>query len=244
MIIPWVKPPLLLPKMSNPVEIKLTADGSHTLFVAALNENYHSYHGAYAEARHVFIKMGLMAAKENFLPIHVFEVGFGTGLNATLAYAFSIDQHHPVHYTGIEKHPLDEEIISQLNYGEFWKNTQLDEVFKTMHQAAWNSPLPLDSHFQFQKIQGSVLDYVFEPNHYHVIFFDAFAPDKQPEMWTVDLFTQLYQALAPGGMLVTYCAKGQFKRDLKAAGFEVQTLPGPPGKREMVRGIKNAPHTV
>jgi tRNA U34 5-methylaminomethyl-2-thiouridine-forming methyltransferase MnmC len=224
--------------MSNQVELKLTSDGSHTLFVPALNENYHSYHGAYAEAQHVFIKMGLIAAKENFSPINVFEVGFGTGLNATLAYQFCIQQAHPVNYTGIEKHPLPNEIISQLNYGEFWKDAHLDEIFTTMHGKEWDRFFSFTPDFKFRKLLGSVLDFAFEPNHYQVIFFDAFAPEKQPEMWTVDLFTQLYQALAPGGMLVTYCAKGQFKRDLKAAGFEVQTLAGPPGKREMVRGIK------
>jgi tRNA U34 5-methylaminomethyl-2-thiouridine-forming methyltransferase MnmC len=224
--------------MNNGFELKITGDGSHTLFVPALNENYHSYHGAYAEALHVFIEMGLVPAKNSFNPIHVFEVGFGTGLNATLAYDFSMRHAHPVHYSGIEKHPLDLEIIQQLNYGDFWKDKKLDEVFKKMHEEKWDFATQLSENFQFKKINGSVLDYILESNHYHVIFFDAFAPEKQPEMWSVELFTKLYNAVAPGGMLVTYCAKGQFKRDLKAAGFMVETLPGPPGKREMVRGMK------
>lgn len=224
--------------MSNKIELKVTGDGSHTLFVPELNENYHSYHGAYAEAIHVFIEMGLAYAQPKFNPIHVFEVGFGTGLNATLAYEFAKKQNHPVQYTGIEKHPLDTDIISQLNYWEFFKNDDLDDAFSKMHREKWDSTIQLDPNFQFRKLNGSVLDHLFESNHYHVIFFDAFAPEKQPEMWSVALFTKLYNTLAPGGMLVTYCAKGQFKRDLKAAGFEVETLVGPPGKREMVRGMK------
>ncbi len=223
--------------MSNP-ELKMTGDGSHTLFVPELNENYHSYHGAYAEAIHVFIETGLMVAKDNFSPLEVFEVGFGTGLNATLAYEFSGKQNHPVHYTGIEKYPLTSEIISQLNYWEFWKNDEMDDAFSKMHREKWDSNIVIDANFQFRKLNGSVLEYIFESNLYHVIFFDAFAPEKQPEMWSVELFKKLYNSLAKGGMLVTYCAKGKFKRDLKAAGFDVQTLVGPPGKREMVRGMK------
>ncbi len=225
--------------MNNQVELKLTGDGSHTLFVPQLNENYHSYHGAYAEAIHVFIKMGLTAAQEKFTPIKVLEIGFGTGLNATLSYQFSQTNHHPVHYSGIELHPLPLELISQLNYKEFWKDEDLDTIFDQLHSFNWNEVHQLSPDFQFQKIAGSILEYKLQPNEYEVIFFDAFAPEKQPEMWTVKLFSKLYDSLRTGGMLVTYCAKGQFKRDLKAAGFMVETLPGPPGKREMVRGIKN-----
>lgn len=233
----WEKPPSLLLKMSK-VELKITGDGSHTLYVPELNENYHSYHGAYAEAVHVFIDMGLMTAKDHFSPINVFEVGFGTGLNATLSYEFSVKENHPVYYTGIEKYPLENSVISQLNYSEFWKNADMDEIFRKMHEEKWDSAVSFTNKFEFKKINGSVLDFILETGHYHVIFFDAFAPEKQPEMWSVELFKKLYDSLAKGGMLVTYCAKGQFKRDLKAAGFEVQTLVGPPGKREMVRGMK------
>ena len=223
--------------MNDKVQLKLTGDGSHTLYVPALNENYHSYHGAYAEAVHVFIRMGLEAAQGTFNPIHVLEVGFGTGLNATLAYGFATEHAHTVHYTGVEKYPLPATITSQLNYREFWKE-ELEQSFQKMHREAWGETIIFNPYFQFKKIAGAVQEQVLEADHYHVIFFDAFAPEKQPDMWTVELFTQLYHSLQPGGMLVTYCAKGQFKRDLKAAGFEVQNLPGPPGKREMVRGVK------
>ena len=223
---------------SQKVDLKITCDGSHTLFVDALNENYHSLHGAYAEAIHVFIEMGLRPAVEKFYSINVFEVGFGTGLNAILAYNYAIKNSHSLCYTGIEKYPLTQEIVSQLNYGNHWKNKKLDEIFKLMHEEKWNSNIMLDTNIQFKKLDRCVLNYPLESNYYHVIFFDAFAPEKQPEMWSIELFSKLHTALQSGGLLVTYCAKGQFKRDLKSAGFEVETLEGPPGKREMVRGIK------
>lgn len=224
--------------MNDKIQLKTTGDGSHTLFVPELNENYHSYHGAYAEAVHVFIETGLRSAFEQFEKVNVFEVGFGTGLNATLAYQFASKNSKSVSYTGIEKFPLDLELVQQLNYKDFWKDADLDQAFDKMHTIPWNETTPLHDNFTFKKLDGAVQDYIFEPNHYHLIFFDAFAPEKQPDMWTVELFKKLFDCLQPQGSLVTYCAKGQFKRDLKAAGFEVETLPGPPGKREMVRGIK------
>jgi tRNA U34 5-methylaminomethyl-2-thiouridine-forming methyltransferase MnmC len=224
--------------MNDKVHLKITGDGSHTLFVPELNENYHSYHGAYAEAVHVFIETGLRSAFDSFEKVNIFEVGFGTGLNATLAYQFASHHSKPVSYTGIEKYPLDKSIVDQLNYKEFWKQAELDVTFDQMHSVTWNEACLMHPFFTFKKLNGAVQDYTFEPNYYHLIFFDAFAPEKQPDMWTVDLFKQLYGCLQTKGALVTYCAKGQFKRDLKAAGFEVETLPGPPGKREMVRGVK------
>ncbi len=224
--------------MSDTILLKTTGDGSHTLYVPELNENYHSYHGAYAEAVHVFIETGLQSACKHFEKVNVFEVGFGTGLNATLAYEFASKNKMPVSYIGIEKFPLDIQLILQLNYKEFWKNKEMDRVFEKMHTIPWNISEKMDNDFEFKKIDGAVQDYIFESNQTHLIFFDAFAPEKQPDMWTVDLFKKLYDCLTPQGTLVTYCAKGQFKRDLKAAGFVVETLPGPPGKREMVKGIK------
>jgi tRNA U34 5-methylaminomethyl-2-thiouridine-forming methyltransferase MnmC len=226
--------------MSDKFHLKVTGDGSHTLFVPELNENYHSYHGAYAEAVHVFIETGLRSAFDQFEKVNVFEVGFGTGLNATLAYEFASKSHKSVSYTGIEKFPLEMEIIHQLNYKEFWKDSSLDTAFEKMHTVPWNEAVQMNEDFIFKKLDGAVQDYIFENNHYHLIFFDAFAPEKQPDMWTVELFKKLFDSLQPKGTLVTYCAKGQFKRDLKAAGFEVETLPGPPGKREMVRGAKKS----
>ncbi len=220
------------------IHLKVTGDGSHTLFVPELNENYHSWHGAYTESVHVFIETGLKIAAEKFKPVHIFEVGFGTGLNAILSYEFARKTAHAVTYTGIEKNPLNMDLVAQLNYRDHWKDENLDEVFMQMHSKKWDEEWNAAPFFRFKKLNGSVLDYIFPTAEYHVIFFDAFAPEKQPEMWTVELFSKLYASLQPGGMLVTYCAKGQFKRDLRSAGFEVETLPGPPGKREMVRGTK------
>lgn len=239
MILHSVKTLLLYPRMNNKeLRLKITGDGSHTLFFPALNENYHSQHGAFTESRCVFIKNGLLPVSEKCKEINIFEVGFGTGLNAILAYQFIINTSHLVNYVGIEKNPLALEIISQLNYNQHWNNEILEEAFALMHQSEWGSNIGLDKKFNFKKVNASVLDYKIELNKYNIIFFDAFAPEKQPEMWNIDLFSKLYDALQLGGMLVTYCAKGQFKRDLKSVGFKVETLPGPPGKREMVRGIK------
>jgi len=223
--------------MNRKVEIRTTGDGSHTLFVPELNENYHSYHGAYAESMHVFIHKGI----EQMLhqdTIRIFEVGFGTGLNAILSFAFSQSKKHKISYTGIEKYPVDLNLIEQLNYKDHWKDRQLNEVYMKLHQMEWNQEMSVSPYFDFLKIQGDVLSEDIANNHYHVIYFDAFAPEKQPEMWSLDLLKKLYESLAPSGILVTYCAKGQFKRDLKSSGFLVETIDGPPGKREMVRGVK------
>lgn len=223
----------------NYIQLKITGDGSHTLFVPSLNENYHSWHGAYTESAYVFIENGLNYFHQNNHEINVFELGFGTGLNAILSYQFAIQHSCIIHYTGIELHPVPPEIIQQLNYGRLWKEETLDAIFESMHAAEWNKPKQLDPRFSFTKIQQSMLDYELPPDSFDVVYFDAFAPEKQPELWSVDLLLSLYHSLKRNGVLVTYCAKGQFKRNLKSVGFEVQTLPGPPGKREMVRAIKS-----
>jgi tRNA U34 5-methylaminomethyl-2-thiouridine-forming methyltransferase MnmC len=185
-----------------------------------MDETYHSRHGAVQESMHVFIKNGLdrCIAEE----INVFEVGFGTGLNALLT-ALSGKK---VNYTSIEAFPLEEEVYSQLNY-------EPKDLLLELHR---NQELQT-ANFKLQKIhitlQSVQLDSVYD-----IIFFDAFAPSKQPEMWELPMIAKVCNALKPGGIFVTYCAKGQLKRDLKSLGLEVETLPGPPGKKEMVRGTK------
>lgn len=223
---------------NNKVELKITGDGSHTLFVPGLNENYHSGHGAYTESMHVFIEHGLKHVIQKSDTIHLFEIGFGTGLNAILTYQFIQSYRTQVKYCGIELNPVSSDIIIQLNYSKLWNDPEIDRVFKQMHEVEWNKSYLWQSIFGFEKIHGSVLAFKFPVNQYHLIYFDAFAPDKQPELWTLQILQSMYESLQPGGILVTYCAKGQFKRDLKSAGFLVETLPGPPGKREMVRAIK------
>lgn len=212
-----------------------TADGSTTLLNNALKETYHSVHGAFTESKHVFINNGIGYIKSIFplKKIRILEIGFGTGLNACLTYTEAIHHQQGIQYHAIEKYPLPETIWSLLDFPELPA-----EILRTIHRVKWNSPVLLESNFEILKQEGDVITQEFSPDQFHLIFFDAFAPGKQPEMWTANLLAKMFDLLTHGGALVTYCAKGQFKRDLKTIGFEVQVLPGPPGKREMVRAIR------
>jgi tRNA U34 5-methylaminomethyl-2-thiouridine-forming methyltransferase MnmC len=220
------------------LEIRQTKDGSNTLFVPDLNEHYHSVHGALQESQHVFIKQGLEYALEQKKDIKILEVGFGTGLNAILTFPYALAQKAFIQYDTLEKHPLTEEVVRQLHFEQFILNPELLAYFYELHATPWNEPADVIPYFTLQKIHESLEEFVAPSSYYDLIYFDAFAPEKQPELWTDAIFEKLYNATRPGGVLVTYCAKGSFKRSLKAAGFEVEALLGPPGKREMTRGMK------
>jgi tRNA U34 5-methylaminomethyl-2-thiouridine-forming methyltransferase MnmC len=211
----------------------ITKDGSHTLFVPALDEHYHSIHGALQESKHVFIKEGLNRCPGK--DITVFEIGFGTGLNALLAYLESACRNIKINYYAIENDPLDMQIISKLNYPEILK---LDghgrKLFYDMHAGEWNRKLELHNNFIITKIKEDITLFAIHFT-YDVVFFDAFAPQKQPEMWDREIFRKIYNNMAPGGILTTYSAKGEVKRILVSSGFKVETIQGPPGKREMIR---------
>ncbi len=203
-----------------------------------LNEHYHSVHGALQESQHVFITHGLAHVLATRKDIKILEVGFGTGLNAILTFPFALAQKAFIQYDTVEKFPLTPEVVAQLHYEQLIGDAEAYKVFLQMHQAPWNEPVSLIPYFTLQKIHET-LEVFCPPNaYYDVIYFDAFAPEKQPELWDDAMFAKLFRAVRPGGVLVTYCAKGSFKRSLKAAGFNVETLPGPPGKREMTRGTK------
>ncbi|SFQ21471.1 tRNA (5-methylaminomethyl-2-thiouridine)(34)-methyltransferase MnmD [Hymenobacter arizonensis] len=221
------------------VEVRPTADGSSTLYVPALDEHYHSTHGALQEAQHVYIAAGLTpalaAAHES---VRVLEVGFGTGLNALLTLQQSLISPVNIQYDTIEKYPLLPAIISQLGVERYVINPELLAFHEQLHAAPWNESVPLTTRFSLRKIAGALQETALLPNNYHVIYFDAFAPEKQPELWTEAIFGQLYAAAAPGAVLVSYCAQGQFRRNLRAAGWLTEKLPGPPGKREMTRARK------
>ena len=214
--------------------IILTEDGSHSLFIPALQETYHSRHGAIREAQHVFIQHGLMEGLDRFPnELHILEVGFGTGLNAWLTYnALESLPERSISYSTLETHPLEFELIKQLNFAE----SKHQAVFLQMHQSAWND-WHMMGDFRFRKIKEAIQTYSSD-QLCHVIYYDAFGPPSQPEMWTPAIFQRLFDLLENGGIFVTYCAKGQVRRDLMAAGFNVERLPGPPGKREMLRAIK------
>jgi tRNA U34 5-methylaminomethyl-2-thiouridine-forming methyltransferase MnmC len=220
------------------LEIRQTKDGSNTLYVPDLNEHYHSVHGALQESQHVFIKHGLEHALEQKRDVKILEIGFGTGLNAILTLPYSLAQQAFIQYDTLEKYPLTQEVVEQLHFEQFIHDPEMLENFKKMHDAPWNAPVDLSPYFTLQKIHETLEEFSPPESYYDVIYFDAFAPEKQPELWTKEVFTKLYNATRPGGTLVTYCAKGSFKRNLKAAGFIVEALPGPPGKREMTRGIR------
>lgn len=213
-------------------EIIVTKDGSHSLSVPGLNEQYHSIHGAKQEAEHVFLKMGLdyFNAKQ----LRVLEIGFGTGLNALLTYNYARDKKIEVDYISIEKYPVVPEEYSVLNYGDY---AESKEMFLGLHECLWGQAVTVSKFFQLTKLELDV-KLADIPEGFDVIFFDAFAPNKQPEMWTVLVFEKMYQALNKGGVLVTYCCQGQAKRSMIAAGFEIEKVPGPPGKREMLRALK------
>ena len=218
------------------IQIEQTADGSQTLFVPELNEHYHSVKGALTESEHIFIQMGLKHSSVE--APHVLEIGFGTGLNAFLTLLTADTDQRNIHYTTLERYPVTPALLEQLTYPELICPERKDD-FQALHQAAWNTDVQLTPYFTLHKVETDFTSYTF-PATYDVIYFDAFAPEKQPEMWTQSLFDTLCQQLNPQGILTTYCAKGAVRRMLQAAGFTVERLPGPPGgKREILRATKH-----
>lgn len=213
-----------------------TDDGSHTLFLPEIDEHFHSTHGAIQESKHVYIDAGLKQMQKNELTI--FEVGFGTGLNAFLTYLEAENTFLKINYYSIEKYPLKEELYQSLNYADE-KGGNAGAVFQLMHHSTWNEPNEIDARFNLIKIDADITTFDFSnlPN-FDLIYFDAFAPNKQPEVWATEIIQRLYKQCNPGGILVTYCAKGEIRRKLQSVGFKVERMEGPPGKREMLRGIK------
>lgn len=224
------------------VKLITTEDGSHSLYHKELQETYHSFHGAYRESIHVFMLYGLdswLARNPRKYPIRVFEVGFGTGLNAWLALVWAEQNQIPVLYHTIEPFPLEKEVYSQLNYIEhdhgIW---HYHKYFNALHEAPWNEGGPVSEYFNMKKDQVTLEEAQLYPSD--VVFFDAFAPSKQPDLWKKEILEKVTDAMRPGAVFTTYCAKGQLKRDLKELGLATETLPGPPGKKEMTRAWKNS----
>lgn len=206
-----------------------TADGSSSLVWEDRDETYHSRHGALRESRHVFIDNGLtLLAKKSEL--RVLEVGFGTGLNAILSLEFAGTHNTSITYCSLEPFPLREEEWKALNYSTLLPH--LEKEFFALHDSFWGEPVRVHPKFTLLKLNEAAGSERV-PGKFDVVFFDAFAPRVQPELWRPEIIAWCRQCLVPGGLLVTYCAQGQFRRDLRAAGFDIQSLPGPPGKREM-----------
>jgi len=221
--------------VADKVKIITTADGSHSLLNETLHETYHSRHGAMQESEYVFIEQGLRywLSHNNQHILNILEVGLGTALNAWLTFRLPEVQTRKVNYVAVEKFPLPPPVWQQLNYAATDR-----ELFERIHALSWNEWQPVTAQATLFKSEGALQELDLPPLEFNLIYFDAFAPNKQPEMWTHDVLRKVVENLQAGGVLVTYCAKGQLKRDLKALGLEVQSLPGPPGKREMIRAIK------
>lgn len=215
-------------------QIITTSDGSHTIYVPELDEHYHSIHGAVQESAFIFIKSGFDFCTAD--PLNIFEVGFGTGLNALLTAIKSKDEKRVVNYTSIEKYPIDEKTVVSLNHNNFAGDAG-KEVYSLIHSSPWNKNVNICKNFNLKKIEG---DFTIEtpPGIYDLIYFDAFGPDKQPEMWTKEIFSIIASVTKTNGVFVTYSAKGEVKRNLKACGFNVTLLSGPPGKRQIIRAVK------
>lgn len=215
-----------------------TQDGSNSIFSEKYGVSYHSKYGAIKETRHVFIEAGLFYKAILKKELEILDIGFGTGLISFLTFLEAEKLDLKISYTAVEAFPIAPEKAAEMNYPSSLQAENRAAVFDEMHGAEWNSVTNLSEKFKLEKIQGSVEDRIFTAR-FDVIYYDAFAPNAQPELWKTPVMQKMYDALNPGGVLVTYCAKGIFKRTLKAVGFRVETLKGPPGKREMTRGVKD-----
>ncbi len=223
--------------MTQP-KLILTEDGSHTLLNPTLNELYHSKHGAIQESQHVFIKMGFSNMEPKRHSLSILEIGFGTGLNAYLTLLENQQKNVQINYTAVESFPVLTEQALQLNYPTMLANKGSEKLFQKMHACDWEVETEIDKNFYLTK-RNDFVQNMNDLTPCDLIYFDAFSPAVQPELWTENIFLKLYGALTSGGRLLTYCAKGEVKRTLKKVGFVVEGKPGPPGKREMTLAIKN-----
>jgi tRNA U34 5-methylaminomethyl-2-thiouridine-forming methyltransferase MnmC len=213
-----------------------TADGSKTIHIEDWNEQYHSKHGAIQEAYHVFIGHGLSRFPDR--EIHLLEIGFGTGLNAFITFLEARKRNISVHYTGVEAYPISDLELQQLNYVSELQAESNAADFLRMHQGAWEEDIEISKEFILQK-QKKDFSRIDDENRYDLIYFDAFGARIQPELWTKAMFDRMHMALKKNGVLTTYAAKGSVRRAMQAVGLTVERLPGPPGKREMLRAVKS-----
>ncbi|MDT0556769.1 tRNA (5-methylaminomethyl-2-thiouridine)(34)-methyltransferase MnmD [Patiriisocius hiemis] len=218
-------------------EFLKTGDGSITIHLPDWNEQYHSKHGAIAEANHVFIQTGLhhFISTERPNKVSILEIGFGTGLNAFLTYLFSEKKSLKIDYTGVEAYPVDTSEVTKLNYAE--NLSEEKDAFHKLHEITWEEAHKISKNFIITK-QKKFFDKIEDISLYNLIYFDAFGARVQPELWTESIFAKMFKALKPNGVLVTYSAKGSVRRAMQEVGFDVERLPGPPGKREMLRASK------
>jgi tRNA U34 5-methylaminomethyl-2-thiouridine-forming methyltransferase MnmC len=218
-------------------EIIITKDGSSTIHIPEWNEQYHSKYGAIQESKHVFIEKGLYYYLQNNTTsvLNILEIGFGTGLNAIITLLESNRLQQSIHYTGVEAYPVEMSEIKKLNYSVELNCSKKD--FNSLHQSQWEKKIVFDQFFSLEK-RKKLFSEIVDKNRYHIIYFDAFGARVQPDLWTEHIFIKMYDALILGGVLVTYSAKGSVRRAMQSSGFLVERLPGPRGKREMLRATK------
>lgn len=216
-------------------EIIITSDGSTSIHLPEWKESYHSKHGAIQEAQHVFIKNGLSFCKGQ--SVSVLEIGFGTGLNAFITFLESQKNNQNIDYVGIEGFPISSEEVIQMNYVNQLNADDFKEKFKKIHTSKWEENVTISEHFRLIK-RKQLFNEINDKNQFDIIYFDAFGYRVQPELWSVEIFSKMYEALKEGGILVTYACRGPIKNAMKEAGFQIEKLAGPPGKREMLRGWK------
>jgi tRNA U34 5-methylaminomethyl-2-thiouridine-forming methyltransferase MnmC len=218
-------------------EMILTADGSHSVMVSGTNMTYHSRYGAIQESRHVYIDSGLTELLHTRPVINIFEMGFGTGLNALLAMMVSASSGQRIYYETIDAFPLENIFFEKLNYCERLEQLDLEEYFQQLHLAEWEKAIAITPLFDFKKARIAFQEYSFDKT-FDLVFYDAFAPAAQPGLWTREIFAKIFYALAPEGMILTHCSKGEVRRAMEAAGFRVHKLRGPAHKREILKAVK------
>jgi len=216
-------------------EILITSDGSTTIHLTDWDESYHSKHGAIQEAYHVFIKNGLSLF--NGKSVSILEIGFGTGLNAFITYLEAKKVNQTIEYVGVEAYPVQVEEALQMNYVSELNASDEIDVFNKMHESNWEEKQLISDDFSLTKRKQFFQD-ISDENAFDLIYFDAFGFRVQPELWSLEIFHRMYNALKTNGVLVTYACRGSIKRAMLECGFKVEKLPGAPGKREMLRGTK------
>ena len=221
------------------LKIQITEDGSHTLFSEIAGQTYHSLHGAIQESRHIFISQLSTLNPQ----LSILEIGFGTGLNAVLVAEWACENGARVEYTTIELYPLEREVYGELNYGQL---LGCEELFLQLHKVQWDVGMQsIADNFAIRKCKSDIVEELSnkecgmrKEELYDVVFFDAFSPDAQPDLWTEEVFKNVYALMKEGGVMTTYCAKGDVRRAMLKAGFKVEKLQGPPGKRHILRATK------
>lgn len=220
-------------------KIIVSKDGSHTIELVGMNEQYHSTHGALQESNHIYIHHGLERAANNLKELHVLEIGMGTGLNVLLTWQFAKQRDLKMFYYAIEAFPIERSIWEQLNYAQLLDFPNSETLFDKIHVSNWGEEILLDEDFVFIKKDEKIQDAILPLNTFDMVYFDAFNPDLEPDLWTEDIFQKIYKSMTEESVLSTYSTKGIVKRALKNCGFSIEKKTGPPGKREILNAVKS-----